>query len=628
MKTWHGLNFSRLLAGLNSESCAASDAQQPLVPSGSLKPNIVFVLSDDQDLHMDSLSFMPFLKQHLTDRGTTFNRHYCTNALCCPSRVSLWTGKAAHNTNVTDVNPPYGGYPKFASQGFNSAYLPIWLQDAGYNTYYVGKLFNAQTVDNYHSPHAAGWTGSDFLLDPYTYEYLNATFQRNHDLPVSYEGRYSTDVVAEKAYGFLEDGLRSAAQKPFFLVIAPTAPHSNVHINDNLIDGNFSERSVVQSPPVPAERHKHLFPNAKVPRTQHFNPEEPHSVSWISRLPKQNETNIDFNDHFYRSRLLALQSVDEMIDGVVSRLQEAGAVEDTFIFYTTDNGYHIGQHRLQPGKQCAFEEDINIPLVVRGPGIPKGLASDIVTSHTDLVPTLMRLARTALRDDFDGTYIPLTAPELQEAVETRQEHVNVEMWGIIMSEGKYGSVLYPNHTYKALRLIGQDYSYLYTVWCSGEHELYDLVADPYETHNLVAHDPSNHSILALPSDDITGPQAPTAFSTPTFSPAHTPNNTTFGPPLIHLLPRLDTLLMLLKTCKARECTHPWKVLHPEGNVRNLHDALRAEYDDFYETQQQRVEFSRCEKGYIRESEGPEGVVVWRGVDEVGVRGGARWQHLV
>ncbi|KAK0816979.1 hypothetical protein LTR75_003333 [Friedmanniomyces endolithicus] len=200
--------------------------------------NIVFILSDDQDLHMDSLSYMPFLKQHLTDHGTTFNRHYCTNALCCPSRVSLWTGKAAHNTNVTDVNPPYGGYPKFASQGLNSAYLPIWLQDASYNTYYVGKLFNAQTVDNYHSPYAAGWTGSDFLLDPYTYEYLNATFQRNYDLPVSHEGRYSTDVVTEKAYGFLEDGLRSVAQKPFFLVIAPTAPHSNVHINDNLIDGN------------------------------------------------------------------------------------------------------------------------------------------------------------------------------------------------------------------------------------------------------------------------------------------------------------------------------------------------------------------------------------------------------
>ena len=86
--------------------------------------------------------------------------------------------------------------------------------------------------------------------------------------------------------------------------------------------------------------------------------------------------------------------------------------------------------------------------------------------------------------------------------------------------------------------------------------------------------------------------------------------------------------MLLKTCKARQCTHPWEILHPAGDVRNLHDALRAEYDDFYERQQQRVEFSRCEKGYIKESEGPEGVVVWRGVDEIGVRGGGRWEHLV
>lgn len=83
-----------------------NEAQQPL--KAKKQPNIVFILSDDQDLHMDSLSYMPHLKQHLTDQGTYFRRHYCTVALCCPSRVSLWTGKAAHNHNVTDVNPPYG----------------------------------------------------------------------------------------------------------------------------------------------------------------------------------------------------------------------------------------------------------------------------------------------------------------------------------------------------------------------------------------------------------------------------------------------------------------------------------------------------------------------------------------
>lgn len=85
-------------------------------------------------------------------------------------RETVWTGRNAHNTNVTDVNPPYGGYPKFVSQGFNEDYLPLWLQHAGYNTYYTGKLFNAHSVANWDDPRPAGWTGSDFLLDPNTYQ--------------------------------------------------------------------------------------------------------------------------------------------------------------------------------------------------------------------------------------------------------------------------------------------------------------------------------------------------------------------------------------------------------------------------------------------------------------------------
>lgn len=346
------------------------------------------------------------------------------------------------------------------------------MQEAGYSTYYVGKLFNAQTVDNYNHPHAAGWTGSDFLLDPYTYEYLNATFQRNHDEPVSYEGQYSTDVLAKKAYGFLDDGLKG--ENPFFLTIAPTAPHSNVHFNFRPIAGNYTEKTATQSPPVPAKRHEHLFEDVRVPRTPHFNPSSPNGVSWISRLPQQNETNVGFNDHFYRSRLQSLQAVDEIVDELVRKLEEAGVLDETYIFFSTDNGYHIGQHRLQPGKQCAYEEDINIPFIVRGPGVPKGQTTDLVTSHTDLAPTFLQLAGAETRSDFDGEAIPLTSAGIEEDKGARGEHVNVEMWGIIMSEGKYGSVLHPNHTYKALRVVGEDYNLLYTVWCSGEHELYDL----------------------------------------------------------------------------------------------------------------------------------------------------------
>lgn len=150
--------------------------RQPMDPKS--RPNIVFILTDDQDLHMQSLDYMPFVQKHLIDQGTFYKRHYCTTALCCPSRVTLWTGKAAHNTNVTNVSPPYGefishiycdnakahdyvgGYPKFLSQGLNDKYLPVWLQQVGYNTFYTGKMFNAHAVGNYDSPHAAGWTAS------------------------------------------------------------------------------------------------------------------------------------------------------------------------------------------------------------------------------------------------------------------------------------------------------------------------------------------------------------------------------------------------------------------------------------------------------------------------------------
>jgi arylsulfatase A-like enzyme len=134
-------------------------SQTPILV-GDTRPNIVFILTDDQDLRLDSLDYMPFVRRHLIEQGTFYKHHYCTVALCCPSRVSLLTGRAAHNTNVTDVKPPYGGYPKFVSQGFNDNFLPVWLQEAGYSTYYTGKLFNAHTVDNYHSPYVNGFNGS------------------------------------------------------------------------------------------------------------------------------------------------------------------------------------------------------------------------------------------------------------------------------------------------------------------------------------------------------------------------------------------------------------------------------------------------------------------------------------
>ena len=163
-----------------------------------------------------------------------------------------------------------------------------------------------------------------------------------------------------------------------------------------------------------------------------------------------------------------------MVASLAARLEHYGITEDTYLIFSTDNGYHVGQHRLQPGKQCSYKEDINIPFLIRGPGVPKGHTSQVVTSHTDLAATFLKIAGAPPRPELDGEAMPLTIDAMVKAETHRQEHVNVEMWGIIMSEGKYEMNLHNNHTYKALRVMGEGYNLRYTVWCSGEHELYDL----------------------------------------------------------------------------------------------------------------------------------------------------------
>ncbi|KAL4804572.1 alkaline-phosphatase-like protein [Aspergillus unguis] len=549
-------------------------AQEVLGPAPiSTKPNFIFVITDDQDLKLDSIDYMPYVKKHFQEKGTFFKNHFVTTALCCPSRVSLWTGRQAHNTNVTDVSPPYGGYPKFVDRGFNDNFLPVWLQNNGYNTFYTGKLFNAHTVNNYHSPYVNGFNGSDFLLDPFTYSYMNSTYQRNRDEPVSYEGHHTIDVITEKALGFLEDGLSS--DDPFFLTVAPVAPHSNVDVSSL-----GRELPVVMTEPIPLDRHKHLFEGVTIPRTDSFNPDKPSGANWVQSLPKQDESTVEYHDHFYRQRLRALQGVDELVDALVTRLEASGKLDNTYIIYTSDNGYHIGQHRLPPGKACGFEEDIRVPLFIRGPGVPKNETEDAVTTHIDLAPTIFDLAKISLRDDFDGTPIPL--PSASENVYPRHEHVTVEYWGKSYLEGEKGALSNPdnlpffrNNTYKSVRIIGQGYNLYYSVWCSNEHELYDLTTDPYQLNNLYT---SNQTQLS--------------------------KTTLFGHPLPKVISRLDSILLVLKSCKGATCIKPWDVLHPGGHVRNLNDAMNNLYDVFY-NDQARVSFDHCEQGYIPEVEGPQ-----------------------
>ncbi|KIW91278.1 uncharacterized protein Z519_08174 [Cladophialophora bantiana CBS 173.52] len=550
---------------------ALKDRQAP-----SQKPNFVFIMTDDQDLHLDSMQYMPNVLDLIAKEGTTYQQHFCTVAQCCPSRVSLLTGKLAHNTNVTDIVPPYGGYPKFVQQGLNNNYLPVWLQQAGYNTYYTGKLMNAHSTANWNNPFPAGWNGTAFLIDPGTYNYYNATFQSNRDPPVSTPGQYNTDQVAQNALNMLDQA--HAAGAPFFLGVTPIAPHCQTVFNPTTPIPGFL-------PPIPASRHQNLFPGVKIPRSPNFNPIVPSGASWITHLPQLNSTEIDYFDNFYRSRLQALQAVDEMISTIVDRLNQYSLLENTYVIYTTDNGYHMGNHRMQPGKYCAYEEDINIPFYIRGPGVPRGKTVDFVTTHTDIAPTLFQLAGIPLRSDFDGSPMPVT----DDAQEQRRnapalDHTMVEYWGTGGFEGAYGLqgingsfTQFLNNTYKSMRIVTSKYNLQYTAWCTNEHELYDMTRDPSQMNNLL------------------GPSA-SVNATPFASPLNRP--------LSQVQPRLDALLMVLKSCKANQCTQPWRVLHPDDDVHNLVDALNGQYDAFY-TEQPKVEFEKCELGYLIQSEGPQ-----------------------
>ncbi|KIW48420.1 uncharacterized protein PV06_01006 [Exophiala oligosperma] len=557
--------FKSLIVGGASIWTAASAV-------ASTKPNILFILTDDQDWHMESIQHMPLLQKYILNEGTLYSNHFCTVALCCPSRVTLWTGRAAHNTNVTDVFPPYGGWPKILREGINDDYLPLWMQNAGYNTYYTGKLWNHHHIDNYDKPRARGFNGSDFLLDPYTYEYYHSRMSRNNERPVSYEGQYSPDVIAQKAYGFLNEAMQH--KEPWMLTVAPVASHGNVRL-----EGGWEI-----SAPRYAKRHEHLFKDYKIPRDKNFNPEKQGGVSWVKNLPLLNDTVVAYNDEYQRARLRSLQPVDEMIENLVKMLEAKGVLDNTYIFYTTDNGYHISQHRLHPGKECGYDTDIHIPLAVRGPGVAAGRVTKAVTSHTDLSPTILQLAGQS-REDFDGRPIPLSADETAQDT-SNWEHVNIEFWGRAVPEGtmgKYTDDYNPewgfegairNNTYKGLRLIGDGYSLYYSVHCTGEHEFYDSINDPGQLVNL------------FDDRDVSA-----AYSLR-------------GRPFDEIIHRLDALMMVLKSCKSESCLKPWDALHSSGNVATLKDALHPDFDAFYKAQP-KVAFTSCELGYIREAEGPQ-----------------------
>lgn len=140
-----------------------------------------------------------------------------------------------------------------------------------------------------------------------------------------------------------------------------------------------------------------------MPRTAAFNEKDvSDKLVWLKNKPELTAEQIADMDAAYRRRLRSMQAVEDMVKSLIDTLQAQGRLENTYIFFTSDNGFHMGQHRLPMGKNTAFEEDIHVPLVVRRPVVPAGRTVKAMTGNVDFAPTFAAIARLPAPPYVDG----------------------------------------------------------------------------------------------------------------------------------------------------------------------------------------------------------------------------------
>ncbi|MBA4064906.1 MAG: hypothetical protein C0501_14565 [Isosphaera sp.] len=432
-----------------------------LVPTA--RPNFVFILADDLDA--ESVRSMPRLQALLADQGTTFTSAYVTNPLCCPSNVSILTGQYSHNHQILHNVPPQGGFQKFvdlrtdgdpATLGDENT-LATWLQDAGYLTGRVGKYLVGYPEDStYVPPGWDDWFGT-YGGAPGYYNYGvndNGTVIRFGDRPED----YSTDVLAARVVSFL-DRAELNDDQPFFALFAPSAPHA---------------QGTPNGPPIPAPRHLGTFAGVQAPRPPSFDEADvsdkpPH----LRNLPPLTPAQVAAIDRQYQARLESLQALDEGVASIVEALAARGELENTYVVFTSDNGYFLGQHRILQGKGEVYEESIRVPLVVRGPGVRAGVTVDHLVTNIDFAPTVAELAAAPAGRETDGRSLaPLFAGDVPPN-QWRSDFL-VEIYrNPPMQPGAPGFALHTRHE-------------VYVEYADGFREMYDLRTDPFQLRNLAA----------------------------------------------------------------------------------------------------------------------------------------------
>lgn len=440
-----------LLLGLTAGACAGPPPG-PAAPAD--RTNVVFVLTDD--LSMSLVQYMPNV-QALAKEGTTFTGYTVTDSLCCPSRSSILTGRFPHNTGVFTNSGRDGGFHVFQEQQERDTFATT-LRDNGYRTAMMGKYLNGyQPGEHGVRP---GWSEWDVAGGGY-HQY---NYDLNENGVVKHYGKapedYLTTVVQGKATSFITAA--AEAGEPFLLEVATFSPH-----------GPFT----------PAPQDEQAFPGLKAPRGPSFDQLPAEAPPWLASREPLTAKEIATIDTSYRKRAQSVRSIDRMIGSLRQTLETTGVAGRTVVVFSSDNGFHLGEHRLAGGKQTAFDHDAHVPLVMAGPGVRKGASVGATVQNIDLRPTFEELGGLTPGPAVDGRSL---VPLLRDG-----RAVGWKKVGLVEHHGPNRAADDPDRqtpaagnppTYAALR--GPDYTYV--EYEGGAKEYYDRTTDPHELANTAA----------------------------------------------------------------------------------------------------------------------------------------------
>ena len=414
----------------------------------------MFVLTDD--LSSDLVRYMPHVRR-MQQHGVSFTNYFVVDSLCCPSRAAILTGRYPHNNGVYTNVGVDGGYRAFMAHRNAGRTFAVALHRAGYRTALTGKYLNRYAPAfgvprGWSEWDAAGWAyrGYNYRLNE------NGVIRSYGDAPRD----YATNVLSRKASGFATRALR--AHRPFALEIAPWVPHE---------------------PAIPAPRDVGSFAGLRAPRGPAWNTLPTHAPRWLAGFRKLSAAEQRSIDRLYRRRVQSVQAVDRMIGHLQDLVRTNGAARRTYFVFSSDNGLHLGQYRMLPGKHTAFDTDIRVPLIVTGPGVPGGRRVALPTASIDLASTFERIAGTGPAYSPDGR-------DMLALWHGRPAPANWPRAVLIEHHGTGARVGDPDAqvdragnppSYEAIRTAHS----LYVEYVDGEREFYDLRTDPHELHNII-----------------------------------------------------------------------------------------------------------------------------------------------